>query len=182
MPLASTMAYVKNLINGQNTIGSAGGISPGQGRIKAYVSPPDPNLQASVPTAYVWTARGNERRNSGPRSVPPLGKTPTTGPAAPAGWKMQTHNLMIWLVWFDDSEDSNQDSNFPWFIDTVMNILRTAQMPMTVTDAGNGLQSQLINLGQNMDYDFAPLRATASQRYVRYDASITAPVEEWIQA
>jgi hypothetical protein len=67
-------------------------------------------------------------------------------------------------------------------MDFVMNILRTAEMPMTMIDPATGYSTQLIDLGKNMSYEYAPLRSTASQRYHRYDVTITAPVEEWLQA
>jgi hypothetical protein len=174
MPLSSTLAYVKQVLDGQSVPGNAG-------NLVALVSPPNPELQNDRPHAYIWTSRGSERRNSGPRSKPPAGMTPYSA-AAPAGWKLQSHSVSIWLTWFDDNMDPEQDVSFPLVIDAVMNILRTTQMPMTIENPASAQASQLVDLGKNMDYEYAPLRSTASQRYNRYDAQITAPVEEWIQA
>jgi hypothetical protein len=174
VPLTSTLLYVKHLLDGQSVPGNAG-------NLMAFINPPNPELQAGPPHAYVWTARGSERRISGPRSAPPAALTGYT-PALPAGWKMQTHNLSIWLTWFDDQTDPDQDTSFPLVVDAVMNILRTAQMPYTISNPASAQSSQLVDLGKNMDYEYAPLRGTASQRMNRFDAQITAPTEEWIQA
>lgn len=174
MPLSSTLTYIKQILDGQNVPGNAG-------PLKALVAPLNPEIKNGQAHAYVWTARGTERRNSGPRSKPPTGMTPYA-PALPAGWKLQTHNVSIWVVWFDDNMDPEQDIAFPLVLDGVMNILRTARMPIVIENPATAQYSQLIDLGKNMDYDYVPMRSTASQRYNRFDAQIVAPVEEWFQA
>ena len=174
MPIASTLAYVKQILDGQSVPGEGG-------LLEAFVAPPDPEITQGSPHAYVWTARGDEKRSSGPRSAPPRGMTPYT-PAPPAGWKTQTHNLSIWVVWFDDNTDPQNDVSFPFVVDAVMNILRTTQMPIAITDPATGQQSQLVTLGRSMSYEYAPVRSTQSQRYQRFDAEVVAPTEEWIQA
>jgi hypothetical protein len=174
MPLSSTLSYIRGIIDGQFVPGEAG-------PIEAFVNPPDPEITQGPPHVYVWTSRGNERRNSGPRSKPPAGAS-QYNPAGPAGWKLLNHDVEIWITWFLDNTDPQQDNSFPLVMDFVMNILRTAEMPMTMIDPATGYSTQLIDLGKNMSYEYAPLRSTASQRYHRYDGTITAPVEEWLQA
>lgn len=174
MPVATTLLFIRNLLDGTFVPGGAG-------NLEAFVAPPDPEILQGPPHAYVWTSRGNERRNSGPRSRPPAGM-PQYTPASPAGWKLQTHEVEIYLTWFDDQADPQHDVGFPLVIDIVMNVLRTAEMPASVIDPATGMNSQLIDLGKDMSYEYAPLKSVASQRYHRFDALITAPVEEWIQA
>jgi hypothetical protein len=49
-------------------------------------------------------------------------------------------------------------------------------------DPINGQLSNLLNVGENMSWQQGPVRATADQRYLRYDAVITVEVIEIIQA
>lgn len=174
MPVASTVAYVRDLLDGQNL--------PGQGgRLDAFVSPPDPKVDSRNPAAYVWMSKGSTKRVSGPRSVPPanLWQMDANGPR---GWKKMLHNISIYLTWFDDNTDPMQDSTFPTVLDWVMMTLETAKMPHDVTDQSTGsVAAQIINLGQNLDYEWVPVRSTADQRMQRQDALITAPTEEWVQ-
>lgn len=175
MPVNSTLQHVKGLLDGATIPGNAGQ------RLEAFVSPPDPETRQINPHAYVWAARGPEKRNSGKRSTPPAG-APQYNPIMPAGWKLLTHTIEVYLTWFDDNRDPQIDSSFPLVIDITMAILRGCRMPMDLTDPATGLNCQLINLGEVLSYEYVPVRSTASQRYQRQDALITAPVEEWIQA
>lgn len=168
------MGFVKGLIDGTKT--------PGQRPLEAFIAPPDPNTAQGPPTAYVWSSKGNVRRQSGPRSKPPQNNQGQYTPQLPAGWKIQAHSLSIWLVWFNDNSDPRADVAFPAVIDIVMMVLQTCQMPANITDPLTGWATQLIDLGKNMDWDYRPVRAVAGQRYQRFDAEITAPVEEWLQA
>jgi len=175
MPLASTMAYVKGLLDGTKC--------PGQSRfIRAYVAPPDPETNNREPHAYIWTSRGNERRATGPRGAAPANTRGQYVQTAPAGWKTLSHSIDIYLTWFDDNSDPQGDSTFPFVVDIVLAVLRTTQMPILITDPGTGQKSQLVTLGRDMSWEYMPIKATASQRMWRLDALITAPTEEWIQA
>jgi hypothetical protein len=174
MPVMSTLAVVKDLLDGVTVPGNAGK------RIEAFINPPDPETNQVNPHAYVWAARGPENRNSGKRNPARPVAAPT--PQMPAGWKILKHQVEVYLTWFEDNGDPQQDSSFPLVIDLVMNVLRCCQMPLDVTDPATGINCQLINLGEQLNYEYVPVRSTASQRLQRQDALITAPVEEWIQA
>jgi len=174
MPVASTVAYVRDLLNGQSLPG-------GGGRLDAFVAPPDPKTDSTNPAAYVWMSRGATRRVSGPRSVPPPNLWQATA-NGPRGWKKMTHNISIWITWFDDNSDAQADSTFPTVLDWVMMMLETCHMPQDILDPSTGsVSAQIINLGQNLEYEWGPVRSTASQREQRQDALITAPTEEWVQ-
>jgi|HubBroStandDraft_2_1064218.scaffolds.fasta_scaffold02945_8 hypothetical protein len=174
MGVMTTLGFVRDLLDGQNIPGPAG-------RMEAFIAPPDPETDNNNPHAYVWLARGSGRRKSGPRSPAPANLTQNV-PSSPAGWKIHTHNIGIWLTWFDENLSGGQaDSTFPTVLDWTIMMLETCHMPFSTTDPMTGLQCQLINLGQNFDYEYVPVRSTASQRYQRQDAMISTPTEEWVQ-
>ena len=54
MPIASTLAFVKNQLDGLPMPG-------GMPNMAAYITPPDPNVEAQDPTAYVWPTTGTSR-------------------------------------------------------------------------------------------------------------------------
>lgn len=175
MPIMSTLSHVQSLLNGVSVSGNGGTV------IEAFINPPDPETEQRNPHAYVWAARGPEKRNSGSRSPAPAGFAQHT-PLAPAGWKILQHTVEVYLTWFDENIDPQIDSTFPLIIDLAMNVLRCCKMPMDIIDPATGISCQLINLGEQLSYEYVPVRSTASQRLQRQDALITAPVEEWIQA
>lgn len=148
------------------------------GVIEAFISPPNPNTDATNPCAYVWGSHGDEQRMTVPRAQP--------GNLASGGNKTLTHQVDIWLVWFGSATDPERDAAFPAVIDAVMACLRNTMLLDAVTiqavDPWTGGVSDLLNIGENMSWDYAPVRATADQRYFRYDAQITCEVIEIIQA
>lgn len=173
MPVASTLAYVRALLDGQNLPGAAG-------RMEAFIAPPDPETENRNPHAYIWLTRGSVRRSSGPRSKPPSNLTQNTS-QLPAGWKVYNHSIAIWLTWFDENTNPQADSTFPTVLDWTMMMLETAAMPHTLKDPSTGTVCQIVDLGRDLDWEYVPVRSTASQRYQRQDALITAPTQEWIQ-
>lgn len=173
MGIMTTLAFVRDLLDGNN-IGPAG-------RMEAFVQPPDPEPHTQNPHAYVWLTRGNARRVSGPRSPSPPNQVQNV-PGTPAGWKKHQHTISVWLTWFDENlQGSQTDALFPTVLDWTLMMLETCHMPFTTTDPATGLSCQLINLGQNLDWTYVPVRSTASQRYQRQDAEITTITDEWVQ-
>jgi hypothetical protein len=160
------MAFINGLLNNLEMPGGAPTLA-------SYITPPDPNVEADVPTAYVWPMPGSEKRLTEPRN---------TGPGTPAGWKTTRHEIGIYLVWFGSDEDPDADALFPGYLDALMDALRTAwPMPAVLTDPWTGEQTQLVDAGEEMSYDSPPPRATEDQRYLRYDALIRVPVTEAIR-
>lgn len=152
-------------------------ILPGTaGVLSAFITPPDPRTDAQDPAAYIWSSRGAERRQALPR-----GNTPGAGSLA--GWKEIDHEVSIWLTWFDEDSDSDADTSFPAVLDAVLNALRTSgKSPLYTSDPLTGMQSDLVDIGERMEYELVPPRSTASERFLRYDAQITARVLEFFQA
>jgi hypothetical protein len=167
--LNSAQLFLQGVLNGLQPPGGTGIGGP----IQALITPIDPD-ESGLPRIYVWPANGPESRLAWPRN---------TGPGTPAGWKQIKHSLQLYLTWFDDSDaDADIDINFPGLIDFVMFTLRTVIDPAEVTDPLTGALSLLLDIGEDMAYDYVPPRSTADQRILRFDAKITCPVTEYFQA
>ena len=142
--------------------------------IDALITPLDPDVnEDGIARCYVWPAHGPEKRIAMPRN---------SGPGTPAGWKQLSHDLQVFLVWMDSPDDQAQDVNFPLLIDYVMFLLRTSPNPADWTDPETGLVSNMVNLGEQMSYDYVPPRSLEAQMYRRYDARISITLLELFQS
>lgn len=168
MPLNSAQLFVKDQLDGITPPGDTGISGP----LVALITPYDPD-ESGEARAYVWPATGKESRRAIPRN---------TGMGTSSGWKNLEHSLQVFLTWFDSDSDPDADTNFPALIDYVMDVLRTCADPAVVTDPLTGRVSQLIDVGENMDYTYVPPRSTADQRQLRYDCRITLSILELFQA
>jgi hypothetical protein len=150
----------------------------GQGTLQAFVTPPNPEEDELNAHAYIWPSSGSEARESMPRAG-----TPVTGNTT-SGWKTLTHQIDIWVTWFDDTDnDQTPDLSFLTITDAVMDALRTTNDPVTRQDPVTLRYSQLYATGERMTYDVATVRGTtADQRLLRYDSRIAARVLEDMQA
>lgn len=169
MPINTMQAYVRDQLDG--TI-----LPLGMGRLDAFISPPNPR-DDPTPAAYVWGSHGAERRLTLPRAQ--------FGDLTTGGDKELTHRLSVWLVWFVSTEDAQQDIRFPGVIDAVMARLRNAPLidgDQHVYDPITGQASQIAKLGEDMSWEYGPVRATADQRYMRQDALLTVDIVEIIQS
>lgn len=170
MPIASSLAYVKGLLDGL-------AMPPGLPAMAAYITPPDPNTETQVPTAYVWPDDGDEDRDSSKAGTVPR----NTGPGTASGLKNLEHLMSVYVVWFGSSEEPGIDSLFPGVVDAVMAALRTSEDPKKVTDPYTGQVTTLIDVGEKMSYKVT-LRSLVEQAYNRYDALVGLSVLEVIQA
>lgn len=169
MSINAVQMYVKNLIDGLPM--------PGNYTLTAYITPPDPNVETDIPTAYVWPSEGDESRN--PRlggSIPRM-----TTPTAPSGTKVQEHRLDVWLVWFAANDDPDADTWFPGMVDAIMALLRITPVEADVYDPYTGANSVVIDTGERMTYKIA-VSAVADERYNRYDALLTLTLTELFTA
>lgn len=148
------------------------------GLLDAFIAPVNPNTETQPPGCYIWGSNGNESRMARPRAQP--------GVLTSGGNKELVHQVDVWLIWFGDPTEADADTAFPSVIDAVMACLRNTMLLDAVTihavDPITGQQSDLLTIGENMSWEYAPVRATADQRYLRYDALITCEVVEVIQA
>ncbi len=173
MPIASTCSYIRGLLSGLAMPGSLPAMA-------AHITPPDPNVEASVPAAYVWPADFEESRD--PKMAGSIPRN--TGPGTVAGNKLIEHQIEIFVVYFMANDDPDADNLFPGIVDAVMAELRTSPEQaggVPVTDPWTGVKTALFSVGEVMRGRIV-VSATANQAYNRYDALLTCPVNELITA
>lgn len=168
MSINATQVYMQTLLNGLPMPGSAP-------NLVAYITPPEPEVDATTPHAYIWPSSGIESRN------PSLGGTVPRAAfqGAPSGFKPIVHTLHIYLIWFQANDDPQADTWFPGMLDTIMATLRVSQDPIKVTDPYSNVESWLIDVGERMTYQIT-VSALEDQRYHRYDGLITCSLNELI--
>ena len=169
MPVNTVTTFIRDTLNG--TV-----LPLALGNLEAVISPVNPGDGAGA-TAYIWGSHGVEKRQTVPRAQ--------HADLSTGGNKTLTHSCDVWLVWFGSSEEDQIDLMFPAILDTVMGVLRNVQMldaTQHAHDPVTGQLSNLLNMGENMTWDYGPVRATADQRWWRYDAVINVEVVEIIQA
>jgi len=169
MPLNTVQVYLKSVLDQMV-------LPQGLGALDAFITPPNPRDDPE-PAIYIWGSHADEARMTVPRAV--------HGNLATGGDKAITHRVDCWLTWFESSEDLNVDSNFPAILDAVLAVLRNVEMldaTQHATDPVTGQLSHLLNVGENMSWEYGPVRAVADQRLLRFDAQITVEVIEVIQA
>jgi hypothetical protein len=170
VPINSVQTYLQQLLNGLPLPYSLPSLA-------AYITPPDPNVEAEVPTAYVWPSDGEESRDADKGGTIPR----NTGPGTPSGWKNIEHSVDVWLVWSASDDDPLADTAFPAIMDAVMYCLRTSpERPLAVDPVTEQL-SWLLDIGEKLSYRIS-LRALSDQAYNRYDGLVTVPVIEVFQA
>jgi hypothetical protein len=171
MPINTIQVFLRDTLSGL--------VLPlGLGNLTSVISPPNPG-DGTDATAYIWGSSGREARMALPRGQ-------FSDPSGTGGEKRIIHNPNVWLVWFGSSEETNIDVEFPAIVDAVMATIRNA--PLTdasqhSSDPVTGALSQVLAVGENMSYEYGPVRGTtADQRIWRFDAQLTVEVVEVIQA
>lgn len=172
MPIASTCQYIKGLLD---QLPMPGDSTPS---LAAYITPPDPNVETAVPTAYVWPGDGNEDRDPNRAGSVPR----NTGPGTYAGNKGIEHEISVYVVWFAADDQADIDNLFPGVVDAVMAVLRTSDDPAEVQDPYDpNMVTTLVDVGEKMTYRIE-LRSLVNQAYNRYDALVGLTVLEVIKA
>ena len=145
---------------------------------QAYVTPPDPRVNAKVPAIYIWPSDGVENRGPELQGTIPR----NTGPGTASGTKGLQHNFDIYVTWFSVLNGKQADARFPGIVDTIMEALRTSlPNPAEFTDPSTLETSSIYNVGEIMRYRIG-VEDTADERQKRYDALIDVPVWEQIRA
>ena len=171
MPIVSVQTFLLSLLDGLD-------MPYGQPAANAYITPPDPRVQARVPAIYIWPSDGEENRSTELGGTVPR----NTGPGTPSGTKGVMHQVDVYLTWFTVNNGSQTDPIFPGMIDAVMAALRYSQPnPAEITDPNTELTSTIYNVGESMRYR-PGIEATDDERFVRYDALITVSVWEIMNA
>lgn len=165
MSINSVQLYLKGLLDGMDLPVSMGG-----DKLTAIVSPPATDTR-TTPRCYVWGSTGTEARRTMPRVE---------------GFKNIEHKIDIWVVCFASPKGAGTgvlDSPFPSILEAVMEQLRTTPMPViNLLDTISGRTSDIISVGEDMKWDYAPVHTVMPQRTMRFDGRIIASVKEWIQA
>lgn len=143
---------------------------------KGYTQP----LQASVtqpvaefaklgtPLAYVWGGAATESRLAIPRIH---------------GWKQDLHTVSVWLFALDLAVDPDRGWKFPVLIQTVRNALATATpMPVQITDPQTTETSTMLDLGEEMTWEYDIDRTVADQRTVRHVCRLDVSLREEFNA
>lgn len=170
MPIASVSAYIRGLLD---SLPMPSSLPP----MRSYITPPDPNTEATIPTAYVWPSEIDESRDSKTGGTIPR----NTGPGTPSGSKPLAHDIDVFIVYMLPNDDPQADSLFPGIVDAAMAALRTSADNAIITDPWTGAQSQLFGVGEVMRGRIV-VRAMADQAFNRYDCLLSCPVRELIQA
>lgn len=170
MPINSTQTYIMSLLDGLP-------MPNGGYNLEAYITPPDPEVDAVYPHAYIWPTTGDESRD--PLKGGTVPRALTAG--APSGTKGIEHTIDIIMIWFAADDDPDVDTWFTGMVDAVMAVLRVAPNPAIVADTYTNVLTNLVDIGEKMTYHIT-VRALADQAYNRYDCLITMPVLEIIQS
>jgi len=150
----------------------------GRPNAKAYITPPDPRVQAKIPAIYIWPADGHENRSNELGGTVPR----NTGVGTSSGTKGIQHQMDVYLTWFSANSGTQQDPVFPGMVDAIMAALRySLPNPAYLTDPNTELTSTVYNTGEIMSYRTG-IESTKDERYKRYDALITVAIWEIINA
>ena len=115
---------------------------------RAYITPPDPRIQAKIPAIYIWPADGDENRSEQLGGTIPR----NTGPGTASGTKGIMHRFDVYLTWFSSGAGPRQDPKFPGMVDALMYALRTSPEKYALVDPNTGLESSIYNIGETMTY------------------------------
>ena len=145
---------------------------------RAYVTPPDPRVQAKIPAIYIWPSDGTENRSAELGGTIPR----NTGPNTASGTKGLLHQMDIYITWFGSNSGPQADPKFPAIVDTVMLALRFSQPnPAYLTDPATNLTSTVYNVGENQHYRIG-IESIDDERWLRYDSLIQCSIWEIINA
>ena len=167
MTLNAVQHYVKGLLDGL-TLPFAQ-----EGSLTAYVAPPSVGDQIN-PLCFIWGSVGDKSRRAGSRAKPGL---PSTG-----GFKKAIWQTDLWLYYVEDADDPDADSLFPAVIDAICGVLENTLMPVAVTDPTTRAVSTVLQIGETVKIDYAPVRSLEGQRLVQYEARLIVDIEESYQA
>lgn len=172
MPIASCQSFMLKLLDGLEMPG-------GQPPADAYITPPDPRVQARVPAIYIWPSDGDENRSAELGGTVPR----NSGWGTPSGTKGVQHQIDVYLTWFAANQGSGNDNVFPGMVDAVMAALRYSQPnPAKVQDPNvPSLTTTIYNVGETMKYRIG-LESTEDERWLRYDCLIQCTVWEIMNA
>lgn len=171
MPLVTVQSFILSILDGLP-------MPYGVPNAQAYITPPDPRINAKVPAIFIWPSDGQENRSKQLGGTIPR----NTGVGTPSGTKGIRHRLDVYVTWFSANAGKRQDPVFPGMIDAIMFALRTCQPnPAYITDPNTNLTSTVYNVGEDMNYRIG-IDSVAEERTKRYDALINVTIWEILNA
>lgn len=131
--------------------------------------------KVDTPLIFVWGATANESRLAIPRPDAGIGRGP--------GWKQDAHKVSLWLFGLALANDPDRAWKFPVLIQTVRKALAGATpMPVELIDPQTTETSFLMDLGEEMTWDYDIDRSLADQRLVRNICRLDVSAMEAFQA
>jgi hypothetical protein len=174
--LVACMQYTQTLLQTVTWPAAMLALPSPPGALQVNLTPPNPNVIASAPTASVWFLRGMESRDQDRLRVGTIPRASYAG--GPSGTKGVEHTIAVYIAWEGTSAtDPNQDILFPGMLDAIRAVLRVSADPVVVTDPWTGDQSYIVDVGEVIEYS-TDLEALAPQRLNRWDGLLTCPVVE----
>lgn len=172
MPIVTVQSFLLSLLDSLP-------LPYGMPAAQAFITPPDPYVQARIPAIYIWPADGDENRSTELGGTVPR----NSGPNTPSGTKGILHQVDVYITWTGAVNAGTQsDPVFPGIVDAVMAALRYSQPnPAYITDPNTNLTSTVYNVGENMKYR-PGIESLKDERLLRYDCLITCSVWEIINA
>jgi hypothetical protein len=167
MPIVSVQTFMQGILDGLE-------MPYGKPAARAFITPPDPRVNAHIPAIYIWPSDGDENRSGELGGTVPR----NTGPNTSAGTKGMMHRIDVYITWFSSNTGKSQDPIFIGMVDALMYALRTCTPdPVEWVDPNSKLASTIYNTGETMTYRTG-VASTADERMKRYDALITVNVWE----
>jgi hypothetical protein len=172
MPIVSVQSFLLNLLDQLP-------MPYGQNAANAFITPPDPYIQARTLAIYIWPSDGDENRSAELGGTVPR----NSGIGTPSGTKGVKHMFDIYMTWTGAlNKGKSTDPVFPGMIDAVMAALRYSQPnPAYITDPNSGLTSTIYNVGENMRYR-PGIESLDDERFLRYDCLVNCDVWEIMNA
>ena len=165
--LVSVQTYMQSILDGLE-------MPYGKPAAKAFITPPDPRVQARIPAIYIWPSDGDGNRSG------ELGGTVSrnTGVNTASGTRGIMHRIDIYLTWFSANSGKQQDPIFSGMVDAMLFALMTCTPnPIQYQDPNNKMWSTIYNIGEQYTYKTG-VESTQDERYKRYDCLLTVNVWE----
>jgi hypothetical protein len=156
MTASAVEFYIQGLLDGQAVLGTDD-LSP----IQAWVLPPAVVQLMPSPQVFVWGGVFDEERHTLPRG---------------SGEKRVAYQISVWVQLATANEDINND--FVLCLQTIMRILRTVKIPVPLLDTQTGEASILQTIGEKFRVQHPAPVASADQRMLLHNATITVYASE----
>ena len=145
--------------------------------LEAVIQPPVLADIADHPYAYIWAGRGQEATQTAPKVYRNVN---ADGSLTQGGYLKMTWQIAVWLYALMAQDDPNIELAFPALIDMVTFQLNTTPPTVNVTDPVTGQLSELINIAQKVEIEYATALVTTGPAagLVRFGCEFIVYVEE----